>query len=301
VVSEGPGQEGVTSQPSPSPDQQIDEVVLPAEPVGITPLSSGEYIQAETSSQSEKKGSSINPLNLGILIALVVIVVLMVYFIFLTGDPSDDDGNKLDLDSDGMPNDYEEQYGLQPEVDDANLDLDNDGLTNFEEYTTGTIPNDDDTDDDGYLDGDDVDPFKDVSITLEITWVRFLDNIDAGLFSDNMNGDPYFIVTISGVEFKTDEPITRDKSSTSLNETFTYNIPDNKETCIITIQLWDDDESDDDLCDICPGEARDLTLEFDIATGLWSGDVYSGSASGEGDGSDDWDDDDASISFDIYT
>jgi hypothetical protein len=47
-----------------------------------------------------------------------------------------------DLDQDGMPDHWEEQYpGLDPNNrDDANLDLDGDGITNLEEYTAGTNP-----------------------------------------------------------------------------------------------------------------------------------------------------------------
>jgi len=51
-------------------------------------------------------------------------------------------GNNADLDddNDGMPDDYELTYGLDPLVDDAALDLDGDGLTNLDEYQQGTDP-----------------------------------------------------------------------------------------------------------------------------------------------------------------
>jgi len=48
-----------------------------------------------------------------------------------------------DRDSDGMPNDWETQYGLNPlNPADAAGDLDNDGFTNLEEFKFETRPND---------------------------------------------------------------------------------------------------------------------------------------------------------------
>ncbi|MDA7929951.1 hypothetical protein N9B63_03825 [Akkermansiaceae bacterium] len=72
-----------------------------------------------------------------------------------------------DGDGDGMSDAFEDLYAfLDPgDPSDAALDEDSDGLTNLEEFQEGTIPNDDDTDDDGLLDGEEVetegtDPLK---------------------------------------------------------------------------------------------------------------------------------------------
>jgi hypothetical protein len=71
-----------------------------------------------------------------------------------------------DSDEDGMPDWWENRYGLNPnDPDDANGDFDGDGLTNLGEYQTGTGPTNPDTDDDGMPDGYEVEnglnPFAD--------------------------------------------------------------------------------------------------------------------------------------------
>jgi PKD repeat protein len=61
-----------------------------------------------------------------------------------------------DSDNDGMPDVWEDIYGLDKYRDDSGEDPDNDGLTNLEEYTYRTHPKNPDTDGDGYNDGDEV-------------------------------------------------------------------------------------------------------------------------------------------------
>jgi hypothetical protein len=58
-----------------------------------------------------------------------------------------------DLDSDGMPDEWERDNGLDALVNDATGDRDDDSISNIVEYTAGTHPNDSDSDDDGMPDG----------------------------------------------------------------------------------------------------------------------------------------------------
>jgi len=64
-----------------------------------------------------------------------------------------------DTDSDGIPDDYENQKAfLDPlNASDAELDQDGDGLTNLQEYSTGSDPTKEDTDNDGLTDKYEVD------------------------------------------------------------------------------------------------------------------------------------------------
>ena len=63
------------------------------------------------------------------------------------------DSQDPDDDNDGMPDEWEIKYGLDPfNNQDANKDNDGDGLTNLEEYKLGTDPNNPDTDGDGMPD-----------------------------------------------------------------------------------------------------------------------------------------------------
>ncbi len=64
------------------------------------------------------------------------------------------DSKDSDADNDGMPNWWEEKYGLNPlNPADRNIDVDHDGLTNYQEYLNGTNPLKWDTDGDGLSDG----------------------------------------------------------------------------------------------------------------------------------------------------
>jgi len=59
----------------------------------------------------------------------------------------------LDRDADGMSDQWEEQFGLDPDRSDSSEDPDGDDLTNGEEFAAGTNPHRNDSDGDGLADG----------------------------------------------------------------------------------------------------------------------------------------------------
>lgn len=72
-------------------------------------------------------------------------------------NPKDDD-KAVDTDGDGMPDVWEQRFLLDiNNANDAPQDLDGDGLSNLQEYKSCTGPNTKDTDDDGIIDGQEVD------------------------------------------------------------------------------------------------------------------------------------------------
>lgn len=62
-----------------------------------------------------------------------------------------------DSDLDGMPDEWEKLYGLNPMVDDASADADNDGYSNLEEFLAGTNP---------------LDPASHPSPATKLRWIR---------------------------------------------------------------------------------------------------------------------------------
>ena len=79
------------------------------------------------------------------------------------------DSSDLDDDNDGMSDEDELKYGLNPLVNDANGDKDKDGVSNIDEIKAGTYPNNRDSDGDGVDDKEDKYPLDSTKSEDEIT------------------------------------------------------------------------------------------------------------------------------------
>ncbi len=82
------------------------------------------------------------------------------------GEQPEPEKQVLDTDGDGLPDEWEKKFGLNPEVADADLDTDGDGFTNAEEFEAGTDPTDKNSHPD-YLD------FLKLQLPLKETFLPF--------------------------------------------------------------------------------------------------------------------------------
>jgi len=97
--------------------------------------------------------------------------------------------NGVDANHDGLPDDWEQAYG----VTDPNVDPDKDGLTNAQEYHHMTDPNRADTEGDGYSDSEEVacgsDPLNRYSVPGNLCHLPRLSlNTDHLIFRAYVNG-----------------------------------------------------------------------------------------------------------------
>jgi hypothetical protein len=150
----------------------------------------------------------------------------------------------------------------------------------------------------------DYDPFIDINITVDIQAIRALDKIDP--FS---KADFFVKMFINDVEFTS--PVWNNTDYLYNCYTVTTDVPDDKKTVDVTIQLWDADGDDNKQCDISKdpninGLGLDIQLTYDISIGRWSGDNNNadvtgyGRVSGSADGSIYKDENDCELWFSIH-
>jgi hypothetical protein len=201
-----------------------------------------------------------------------------------------------DSDGDGMLDEWELLYGLDPnDPSDAFLDPDQDGLNNREEHGTRTVPTDPDTDDDTTLDGTDVDPLIDSVVVIQFTHYAMNDPGDIG-----SEVDVYFKISLNGVQLKSDIIYyDTDEGEIPVDFTSFYDVPDDTKEVDIAFSFFDSDLFFDDKLD-CSQYGNTCDLKYSIENHSWWGDTTTGETSGEWDGSTNSDEDDITIKFTIF-
>jgi hypothetical protein len=126
----------------------------------------------------------------------------------------------------------------------------------------------------------DYDPLIDINITVDIQAIRALDKIDP--FS---KADFFVKMFINDVEFTS--PVWNNTDYLYNCYTVTTDVPDDKKTVDVTIQLWDADGDDNKQCDISKdpninGLGLDIQLTYDVSIGRWSGDNNNADVTGYG-------------------
>lgn len=138
---------------------------------------------------------------------------------------------------------------------------------------------------------DDLDPFVDVSVTVDIKQIRTLEKTDLSVTPiDKIDrlSDPDFYVKVFINDEEFISPTWYDtKYVDDPQWSATVNVPDDVEWVNITIQLWDANPSGDVLCDlsgvsfdesqddlendVTPFDIQYVDLQYNIKTGHWTG------------------------------
>lgn len=117
---------------------------------------------------------------------------------------------------------------------------------------------------------DDFDPLTDIFINIDFLAIRAIDTID-----ENDEADFYLKITINKEEINS--PTWQNKNYLYNIWSITKNVADDTRYVNITIQLYDEQNNQDKLCDIGqkPNDSEsgyETKIIYDIATGHWTGD-----------------------------
>jgi len=214
---------------------------------------------------------------------------------------------KADRNGDGIISCYESwSVTSNPYVPDTDRDSWSDS---YEKLYTKTDPGNWYTDGDGIPDAEDANPLVNLFVCVKVSEWCQVDPVDEWGFGD---GDFYVKVCVNGIWQESSRPGEgHNQRHESPNWVHSWDVVDLVSFVQIKIELWDADLLFDDRVDISPTGDRNLTLIYDLGTGLWH-EAYTqkytqenpygkGCANGEDDGSVGIDDDDCILWFQIYT
>ncbi len=149
----------------------------------------------------------------------------------------------------------------------------------------------------------DYDPLVDINVTVDIVAIRALDKLDV-----LSNPDFFIKLSINNVDYIS--PIWENTSNVYNGFSVTADVPDDNKTVDVEIQLWENDGTENEHCDISKdlnvnGSGLDVQVTYDIGVGRWSGDNSNaditgyGRVSGCADGSLNKDENDCELWFSI--
>ena len=150
----------------------------------------------------------------------------------------------------------------------------------------------------------DYDPLVDLNITVDIIAIRALDTLD-------LLSDPDFFVKVYINEAEFISQIWENTSYVYNGFSTTIDVPDDDKTMDIRIQLWENDGTENEQCDISKepninGSGLDVQMTYDVSNGRWSGDNNNADVTGYGrisgwaDGSQNKDENDCEMWFSIH-
>jgi hypothetical protein len=165
-----------------------------------------------------------------------------------------------------------------------------------------------DDDNDGYTDTVDYLPNENAVIKVTISKFKVIDEVD-GWPDDTNKAQIYFDIYIDDM----DNVLERLPSSSewdvdrgdlvTANQYVTYDVPDNVQTHSVKITMWDKDligSESLDIDGIHTGSSQNaLTMQYNIVTQTWSGDNANGIIDGSDDGTQNTDDNDAYLQYNI--